>query len=95
MTSFILYLKIGYKKIDMQYRPTTRNVESDRTSVSITNSISQSRNNVNMENSENNNDINYRSGRIESLATTPSENKSLSQTSETLSGTAFYKNIST
>lgn len=42
--------KLDIKKIDTQYRPTTENVESDRTSVSITNSISENRNNVNTKN---------------------------------------------
>ena len=54
--------KLDIKKIDTQYRPTTENVESDRTSVSITNSISENRNNVNTKNDESSNDIKYSIG---------------------------------
>ena len=54
--------KLDIKKIDTQYRPTTENVESDRTSVSITNSISENRNNVNTKNDESSNDIKYSMG---------------------------------
>ncbi len=54
--------KLDIKKIDTQYRPTTENVESDRTSASITNSISQSENNVNTKNDESSNDIKYSMG---------------------------------
>ena len=54
--------KLDIKKIDTQYRPTTENVESDRTSASITNSISENRNNVNTKNDESSNDIKYSMG---------------------------------
>lgn len=54
--------KLDIKKIDTQYRPTTENVESDRTSVSITNSISENRNNVNTKNDKSSNDIKYSMG---------------------------------
>ena len=54
--------KLDIKKIDTQYRPTTENVESDRTSAFITNSISENRNNVNTKNDESSNDIKYSMG---------------------------------